>query len=101
MANFDHQTLEYLKKLCRIDLSEEESQDIETCLARVLEYVEQLKEVNTENTRTCRYVLRGMLKNQMREDEVKEILPREEFLADAPDQIGGMIRVPPVLKAGL
>ncbi len=98
MANFDHQTLEHLKKLCRIDLSEEEDQDIESCLARVLEYVEQLKEVNTDNTKTCRYVLRGMLKNRMREDEVKEILPREEFLANAPDKIGGMIRVPPVLK---
>lgn len=100
MANFDHQTLEYLKKLCRIDLTEEEGIDIEQSLGRILDYIEQLKEVNTDNTRTCRYVLSGMLKNRMREDEVKEPLPREEFLANAPDQIGGMIRVPPVLKAG-
>lgn len=100
MANFDHQTLEHLKKLCRIDLSEEESADIASSLSRILDYAEQLKEVNTENTRTCRYVLSGMLKNRMREDEVKETLPREEFLANAPDQIGGMVRVPSVIKAG-
>lgn len=99
MANFDHQTLERLKELCRIDLTEDEGVDIEESLGRVLEYIEQLKEVNTDNTRTCRYVLSGMLKNRMREDEVKEVLPREEFLANSPDQIGGMIRVPPVLKA--
>jgi len=99
MANFDHQTLEYLKKLCRIECTEEESLDIEANLTRVLEYIEQLKEVNTDNTKTCRYVLRGMQRNRMREDEVKEILPREQFLANAPDQIGGMIRVPPVLKS--
>ena len=41
-----------------------------------------------------------MLKNRMREDEVKEVLSREEFLANAPDQIGGMIRIPPLMKAG-
>lgn len=98
MANFDHQTLEHLKKLCRIECTPEENEDILQNLGRVLEYVEQLKEVNTENTKTCRYVLRGMLRNRMREDEVKDLLTREQFLANAPDQIGGMIRVPPVLK---
>lgn len=98
MANFDHQTLEHLKKLCRIECTAEENEDILSNLSRVLEYVEQLKEVNTENTKTCRYVLRGMLRNRMREDIVKEVLPRDQFLANAPDQIGGMIRVPPVLK---
>lgn len=100
MANFDHQTLEYLKKLCRIDLTEEEGLDIEEALMRILEYIEQLNEVNTENTKTCRYVLSGMLKNRMRDDVVKEVLSREEFLANAPDQIGGMVRIPPVFKTG-
>ncbi len=100
MANFDHQTLEHLKKLCRIECSEEENQDFMDSLNRVLEYIEQLKEVNTENTPTCRYVLRGMLRNQMREDIPGDPLSREQFLANAPDQIGGMIRVPPVLKPG-
>lgn len=98
MANFDHQTLEHLKKLCKVECTAEENEEILESLTRILEYVEQLKEVNTENTKTCRYVLRGMLRNQMREDTVKELLPREQFLANAPDQIGGMIRVPPVLK---
>jgi aspartyl-tRNA(Asn)/glutamyl-tRNA(Gln) amidotransferase subunit C len=98
MANFDHQTLEHLKKLCRIECTDEENLDILNSLTRVLDYVNQLDEVNTEGVKTCRYVLRGMQRNQMREDEVKDVLPREKFLANAPDQIGGMIRVPPVLK---
>lgn len=99
MANFDHQTLKYLKELCRIDLTEEEEVDIEKALARILEYIEQLNEVNTENTKTCRYVLSGMLKNRMREDEIKETLSREDFLVNAPDHTGGMVRIPPVIKA--
>lgn len=98
MANFDHQTLEHLKKLCRIECTEEENQDILNSLTRILAYVDQLNEVNTDETKTCRYVLRGMLKNQMRDDVEKDLLPREQFLSNAPDQIGGMIRVPPVLK---
>ncbi|HSX11339.1 MAG TPA: Asp-tRNA(Asn)/Glu-tRNA(Gln) amidotransferase subunit GatC [Chlamydiales bacterium] len=98
MANFDHQTLEHLKKLCRIECSAEENADILASLSRILEYVAQLDEVNTDETSICRYVLRDMLRNQMREDEVKDLLSRDKFLANAPDQIGGMIRVPPVLK---
>lgn len=98
MANFDHQALEHLKKLCKIECTPEENEDILSNLSHFLNYVEQLKELNTENTKTCRYVLRGMLKSRLREDGIADLLPREEFLANAPDQIGGMIRVPPVLK---
>ena len=98
MANFDHQTLETLKKLCKIECSPEEDEDILSSLNRILNYVDQLKEVNTENTRTCRYVLRGMIKNQLRDDVEADLLVREEFLINSPDQIGGMIRVPLVLK---
>lgn len=98
MADFDHHALEHLKKLCRIECTEEENRDILQSLSRVLDYVTQLHEVQTEGVKTCRYVLRGMLTNQSRPDEVKDLLTREAFLANAPDQIGGMIRVPPVLK---
>ena len=45
IANFDYQTLEYLKELCRIDLTGEEGIDIEEALLRILEYIEQLNEI--------------------------------------------------------
>ena len=99
MAEFTQDTLNHLKKLCRIDCTEEEEKDILASLSRVLEYVEQLGAVDTKGVRPCNYVLKAMLKNRMRPDVVGELLPRNEFLANAPDQIGGMIRVPPVLKA--
>ncbi len=98
MANFDHQTLEHLKKLCRIECSPEENQAILESLSRLLEHMTELDEVNTDDVRTCRYVLRGMSGSPLREDEANDLLPREKFLANAPDQIGGMIRVPPILK---
>jgi aspartyl-tRNA(Asn)/glutamyl-tRNA(Gln) amidotransferase subunit C len=98
MCKFDHEDFNHLKKLCRIDCSPEEEQDILNSLQRVLGYIEQLDEINTEGVKACNYVLQSMLKNQMREDVVKDLLPREKFLNNAPDQIGGMVRVPPVLK---
>lgn len=99
MAHFDTQDLEHLKKLCRLDCTPEEDADILSSLNKVLDYMEQLNTVDTEGVRTCRYVLRSLMKQQLREDEVKDLLSREQFLSNAPDQIGGMIRVPPVLKA--
>ena len=100
MADFDRQDLEHLKKLCRIECTEEENRDILDNLTRVLKYVDQLNEVGTDDTKPCRFVLRAMQRNQMRADEVKDLLSRERFLSNAPDQIGGMIRVPPILKSG-
>lgn len=98
MADFDKKTLDHLKKLCRIDLDSDEEADILRSLKRVLEYVDQLDEVKAEKTRPCSHVLNGMARNRWREDVPVTNLSREEFLSNAPDQIAGMIRVPPVLK---
>lgn len=87
-----------LKKLCRIDVSPDEEEEIEKSLGRILAYVHKLNELDTKDVPPCRFVLKDVLKRHFREDEVKEVLPREQFLSNAPDQIGGMIRVPPVLK---
>jgi aspartyl-tRNA(Asn)/glutamyl-tRNA(Gln) amidotransferase subunit C len=87
-----------LKKLCRIDLTPEEEKDLQESLTRVLDYAHKLSEIKAENVKPCRFVLRTMLKHQMRKDEVGKVLAREQFLSNTPDQIGGMVRVPPVLK---
>jgi len=97
--SFNDQTLEHLKKLCKIECSPEEDKSILERMSRILEYIAQLSEVDTEQVQPCRYVLQSMLKNQMRDDEVKDLLSRELFLTNASDQIGGMVRVPPVMKS--
>ena len=94
----DKETLNKIAHLSRLEISESEADQVLKDMTNIVTFVEKLNEVNTDETRTCRYVLRGMLKNQMRDDVEKDLLPREQFLSNAPDQIGGMIRVPPVLK---
>ncbi len=97
MPEFDKQALEHLKKLCRIDCGGEEEADILHSLKRILEFVRELDEVPTENVKSCNYLTNG-LPNNWREDVSEMAMPRDQFLANAPDKIAGMIRVPPVLK---
>jgi aspartyl-tRNA(Asn)/glutamyl-tRNA(Gln) amidotransferase subunit C len=95
---FDRQALEHLKKLCRIECTPEEEEKLLASLQNVLRYIEELKEVNTDNVAPCNDVLRSISKSSLRADEPGHLFPREQFLQNAPDQIGGMVRVPLVLK---
>lgn len=98
MPEFTKKDLQYLSKLCRIHLSEDESEHFVRNLKEVLVYIDQLHEIDTENVLPCSHVLENH-QHKLREDEVGEMLPRDKFLNNAPDQIGGMIKVPPVLKS--
>lgn len=98
MAKLDKQTIEELTKLSRIGCTEQERVSLMSDLKTILDYVDQLQEIDTDTVAPCNHVLQGMA-NVMREDVVGASMPREVFLANAPSQIGGMIRVPPVLKS--
>jgi aspartyl-tRNA(Asn)/glutamyl-tRNA(Gln) amidotransferase subunit C len=97
MAEVDKETIKKLTHLCRIDCTEEEQEALLDNLKKILNYIEQLQQIDTENVPPCNHVLDDMA-NVMREDSVGQVLDREIFLANAPSHIGGMIRVPPVIK---
>lgn len=97
MAKLDKNTIKNLTQLSRIDCTEEEQLALLKDLESILEYFEQLKEVDTEKTPACNQVLEGIA-NVSRDDIVTAPMPRDVFLSNAPSQIGGMIRVPPVIK---
>lgn len=97
MSNLDKETIKQLTRLCRIDCTEEEQESLLQDLKKILNYFEQLKEIDTENVAPCNQVLEELV-NVMRDDVVGDVLSRDVFLANAPAHIGGMIRVPPVIK---
>lgn len=97
MAELNKETIKHLTRLCRIDCTEEEQESILKDLKRILNYIEQLQEIDTENVPPCNHVLEDIV-NVMRDDEIGPVLSRDVFLANAPAHIGGMIRVPPVIK---
>lgn len=97
MAELNKETVKHLTLLSRIACTDEEQEAILKDLKNILAYVDQLKEVNTDNVAPCNHVLAD-ISNVMREDVVGSTLSREDFLKNAPSHVGGMIKVPPVLK---
>jgi len=97
MEEFDEKELDKLAKLCRIECTEEEKKALHSHIAGVLKYIRLLNEVDTQGVEPCLRVQETHA-NVMRDDVVDELLPREKFLANAPAHVGGMIRVPPVIK---
>lgn len=98
MAKLDRESVKKLSKLCRINCTEEEAEKLVVDLQKILDYVEQLNAIDTEGIAPCNHVLKEVF-NVMRDDQIGETMPREALLANAPDKIGGFIRVPPVLKS--
>lgn len=97
MPQLDKQTIRNLVQLSRIDCTEEEQESLLKDLKNILAYIEQLNEVNTDNVPPCNHVIKDVA-NMTREDQVGETLSREAFLSNAPSHVGGLIRVPPVIK---
>lgn len=97
MSQLNQDTIKSLTQLSRIQCTQEEQAAILKDLESILEHFKLLDELNTDNVAPCNQVLEG-IQNVMREDVVGETLPREAFLGNAPAQVGGMVRVPPVIK---
>ncbi len=98
MTKLNKETIKKLTQLSRIACTEEEQDKLLQDLGKILDYFEQLSEINTDNVTPCNHVLAGIV-NVMREDVVGPTLSRDKFLADAPAKpFAGMIRVPPVIK---
>ncbi len=97
MSEFNENELNTLTKLCRIACTEDEKKALYNHISKILEYIEQLDEVQTDGVEPCLHFSTA-LSSGMREDTVGKTLPREAFLANAPAHVGGMVRVPPVIK---
>lgn len=97
MKEMNHAQIDHLAKLCRIECTEEEKKRLAKNLSQILAYIEQLNALDTEATLPCSRVLETT-KNVWREDHVGETLSREELLENSGSHVGGMVRVPPIIK---
>ncbi len=97
MAELDKKTIKNLTQLSRIGCSEEEEEALLHDMKGILNYIDQLQTIDTENVAPCHQVLEGMV-NVMREDKVGTPLTRQAFLSNVPKSAGGLVSVPPVIK---
>jgi len=85
--------------LANLYFSEEEMDAFTLQFQKILDYIEQLKQVNVEDIEPTSHVslTADFEKHIFREDRVESSLPVEESLANAPDPGSGHFRVPKVL----
>ena len=88
--------IEHLSRLARIELKEPEKEKLLRDLNRVLEYFQKLQEVDTHDVQPLSHPLQTV--NVFRADEVKESLPVEQALQNAPTRKGPYFTVPKVIK---
>jgi aspartyl-tRNA(Asn)/glutamyl-tRNA(Gln) amidotransferase subunit C len=87
--------VEKVSLLGRLLLSEAELDMMTSQLGRVVGYVEQLNEVNTDGAEPMAHALD--MHNVFRDDALRPSLPREAALANAPKRDSECYRVPAVL----
>ncbi|HED06283.1 MAG TPA: Asp-tRNA(Asn)/Glu-tRNA(Gln) amidotransferase subunit GatC [Ignavibacteria bacterium] len=88
--------VEYIAELARLKFNRDEIQDFTKQLNQILEYIEKLNELNTENIEPLSHPSEGS--NVFREDIVKESIKREDALRNAPDKDEEYFKVPKVIE---
>ncbi|WP_160035833.1 Asp-tRNA(Asn)/Glu-tRNA(Gln) amidotransferase subunit GatC [Paenibacillus sp. An7] len=91
-----NQDVQHVAKLARLNLSDEEETQLTEQLNAILQYAEKLNELDTDGIEPTTHVLH--VSNVMREDEVRESLPIEKVMLNAPDEEEGQIKVPAILE---
>lgn len=81
----------HVAHLARLRLSEEELNKLQIDLSHILDHIDMLKEVDVSDVPATAQVTD--LANVVRDDDVRPSMPREDVLANAPDQRDGMFRV--------
>lgn len=86
------ETIEYVSILAKLELSDEEREQAKTDMSRMLEYIDKLGELNTEDVEPMSHVF--PVENVFREDVITNSDTREQLLSNAPEQKDGMFMVP-------
>lgn len=94
-SSLDEVAVRHVARLARLKITDAEAALFASQLSKVLEYVEQLNEVNTRNVPPTAHAL--PVSNVFREDVVHPSWTPEQAFHNAPDGHDGFFRVPKVL----
>ena len=90
----DRATVDHVAHLARLGVSDAEAEQLRGQLSAILEYVDQLAELEDRKAADSRS---GPIELALRPDIVTPSLPREAVLANAPEVVAGHFSAPPVL----
>ena len=91
----DQTQVKKVAKLARLDLTDSEVSEFTTQLSAILEYVEKMNALNTDDVQPLAHCL--PITNCFRDDVVKESLGTEKVLANAPERDEDFFKVPKIL----
>ncbi|MEK7730668.1 MAG: Asp-tRNA(Asn)/Glu-tRNA(Gln) amidotransferase subunit GatC [Planctomycetota bacterium] len=94
-SSLDETAVRHVARLARLKITDAEAALFASQLSKVLEYVEQLNEVDTRNVPPTAHAL--PVSNVFREDVVRSSWTPDQALHNAPDRHDGFFRVPKVL----
>ena len=96
MADISIDQVKHVADSARLAITDEEAEAFTKQLDSILEYAEQLNELDTTDVEPTTHVLDS--KNVLRKDEPKEWITQEDALNNAPDTKGDYFRVPSILE---
>ncbi len=96
MSAVDRETVRGLARLAELALSEAEVERLRVDLARILDYAEKLRELDTEGIEPTSHVFE--LATPLREDRVAGVLSVDQAVRNAPAHERGAMVVPKVLE---
>lgn len=87
--------VDHIAHLARLDFQGEKKTAIRQDLERIINFMEKLQEVDTENVEPLIFMSDEV--NRLREDELKPMVPQDEALKNAPKKDSDYFRIPKVL----
>lgn len=91
----DRKDVEYVANLARLELTEAEKEEQLQKLNKILDYMEILGKVDTQDVAPLAHVL--PVHNVLRKDEPHQTLEKDKTLQNAPEESQGMFRVPKIV----
>ena len=88
--------VKYIASLARLELTEKETEYFTGQLSAIINYVDQLKKLDTSNVEPTTHAM--PLQNVFREDVVKTSLKKEDVLRNAPAKEKVLFKVPRIIE---
>ncbi len=92
----DNLTVKKIATLAKLEFKEEQAISIQQDLSRMLDFVNKLSEVDTNNVEPLVYMLDEP--SILRKDEAVQKISQQEALKNAPDKDTDFFKVPKVIK---
>lgn len=90
------ETVEYVVQLARMELKAKELEKLFLQLQDILDFIDKLRKIDIENIAPTSHIL--PINNVLREDELRESLPCEKALMNAPAREGNFFVVPKIIE---